>query len=150
MGLDKSLWAEVDEQGRLVIAPEIAERYGLKPGARVRLDEDDNSIRLHRPVTHLAKLYIEPTNFCNIDCVTCMRSNWSVEIGRMSSLTFDRIVEELGTLSTRPTVFFGGIGEPLSHSHLPQMIERVKSLGCRVEMISNGTLLSEEKGRAII
>ena len=48
MGLDKSLWAEVDEQGRLVIAPEIAKRYGLKPGARVRLDKDNNSIRLHR------------------------------------------------------------------------------------------------------
>ena len=79
-----------------------------------------------------------------------MRSNWSVEIGPVSSLMFDRIVEELGTLSNRPTVFFGGIGEPLSQCHLPQMIERVKSLGCRVKMTSNGTLLSEEKGRAII
>jgi MoaA/NifB/PqqE/SkfB family radical SAM enzyme len=150
MGIDKSLWAEVDKQGRLVVAPEVAERYGLKPGARVRIDEDDNSIRLHRPVTHLAKLYIEPTNFCNIDCVTCMRSNWSVEIGRMSLLTFDRIVEELETLSNRPAVFFGGSGGPLSHSHQPPMIERVKSLGCRAEMITNGTLLTESKAREII
>lgn len=150
MGIDQSLWAEVDEQGRLVIAPEVAERYGLKPGARVRLDEDSNSVRLHRPVTHLAKVYIEPTNFCNIDCVTCMRSNWDVEIGRMTAQTFDHIVAELERLSSPPTVFFGGIGEPLSHSRLPQMIERVKALGCRIEMITNGTLLTESKSREII
>ena len=103
MGIDQSLWAEVDEHGRLVLDPQVAERYGLRPGARVRLDEDENSIRLHRPVTHLAKLYIEPTNFCNIDCVTCMRANWNVQIGRMSTDTFDRIVEELETLSSPPT-----------------------------------------------
>ncbi len=150
MSIDQSLWAEVDEQGRLIIAPQVAERYGLRPGARVRLDEEDDSVRLHRPVTHLAKLYIEPTNFCNIDCVTCMRTNWDVEIGRMAPDTFERIIEELGKVSPPPIVFFGGIGEPLSHSHLPQMIERVKSLGCRAEMITNGTLLNESKARAII
>lgn len=150
MSLDQSVWAEVDEQGRLILDPAVAARYGLRPGARVRLDQEDNSIRLHRPVTHLAKLYIEPTNFCNIDCVTCMRSNWDVQIGRMGLATFERIVEEIETLETLPTVFFGGIGEPLSHSHLPQMIARVKSLGCRVEMISNGTLLNESRARALI
>jgi MoaA/NifB/PqqE/SkfB family radical SAM enzyme len=150
MGIDQSLWAEVDEQGRLVIAPEVAEKYGLKPGTRVRLDEDSNSIRMHRPVTHLAKLYIDPTNFCNIDCLTCMRNSWSVEIGRMTMITFERIMEELEGLSTLPTVFFGGIGEPLSHSHIAEMIGRAKALGCRVEMITNGTLLTESKSRALI
>ncbi len=150
MGIDQSLWAEVDDQGRLIIDPRVAERYGLKPGARVRLDEDENSVRLHRPVTHLAKLYIEPTNFCNIDCLTCMRNNWDVEIGRMTAATFDSILEELAQISPPPTVFFGGIGEPLSHSRLPQMVRRVKELGCRTEMITNGTLLTEAKGRALI
>ena len=63
-----TLWAEVDEKGRLVLPPEIRQAYGLQPGARLRLDEGRNDIRLHRPVTHLAKLYIEPTDSCNIFC----------------------------------------------------------------------------------
>lgn len=143
-------WAEVDERGRLVIAPEIAERYGLRPGARVRLDLDTNSVRLHRPVTHLAKLYIEPTNWCNIDCRTCMRNNWEVETGFMRADTFERIVDGLAALPSPPTVVFSGIGEPLSHGRITDMIARVKAAGCRAEMITNGTLLNEKRARAII
>jgi MoaA/NifB/PqqE/SkfB family radical SAM enzyme len=143
-------WAEVDEQGRLVLAPDVAARYGLHPGARVRLDLDDNSVRLHRPVTHLAKLYIEPTNFCNIDCLTCMRNNWDTPIGFMEEATFARILDGLAELPDRPTVMFSGIGEPLAHRGIVEMIRRVKALGCRTEMITNGTLLTEKRAREII
>jgi len=150
MDIIKTDWAEVDGEGRLVLPPDLVERYGLRPGARLRIDPSADTMRFHRPVTHLAKLYIEPTNFCNIDCLTCMRNNWEVEIGRMAAATFDRIVESLADVTPPPTILFGGIGEPLAHSHLPEMIGRVKALGCRVEMISNGTLLSEQKAREII
>lgn len=27
-------WAEVDEHGRLIIPPEVAQQYGLNPGSR--------------------------------------------------------------------------------------------------------------------
>src|SRR5574337_555467 len=30
--------AEVDEAGRLIVPPEVAARYGLKPGAQVQLE----------------------------------------------------------------------------------------------------------------
>lgn len=143
-------WAEVDERGRLVIEPDIAARYGLAPGARVRLDLDTNSVRLHRPVTHLAKLYIEPTNWCNIDCRTCMRNNWDVETGFMNAATFERILDGLKALPSPPTVMFSGIGEPLSHGRIATMIAAVKALGCRTEMITNGTLLTEKRSRELI
>jgi bifunctional DNA-binding transcriptional regulator/antitoxin component of YhaV-PrlF toxin-antitoxin module len=71
-----TVWAEVNEQGQLVLPAEVAARYGLLPGARVRLDTGPNDVRLHRPVSHLAKVYVEPTNLCNIVCRTCMRNNW--------------------------------------------------------------------------
>ncbi len=29
-------WAEVDEQGRLILPPEVARQYGLNPGSKVR------------------------------------------------------------------------------------------------------------------
>ena len=143
-------WAEVDERGRLVLEPDVAAQYGLAPGARVRLDLDTNSVRLHRPVTHLAKLYIEPTNWCNIDCRTCMRNNWDVETGFMSAATFERILSGIKALPSPPTVMFSGIGEPLSHGRIATMIAAVKALGCRTEMITNGTLLSEKRSRELI
>ena len=66
----KTHWAEVDAQGRLVLEPDVAARYGLRPGARVRLDLDSNTVRMHRPVTHLAKLYIEPVSYTHLTLPT--------------------------------------------------------------------------------
>ena len=37
-------WAEVDEQGRLVLPPGMAARFGLTPGARLRLEDDDGKV----------------------------------------------------------------------------------------------------------
>lgn len=54
-------WAEVNESGDLVIPRDLVAQFGLTPGARVRMESDTNHVRLHRPVTHLAKVYIEPT-----------------------------------------------------------------------------------------
>jgi len=143
-------WAEVDEKGRLVLDASVAERYGLKPGARARVDLDANTIRLHRPVTQLAKLYIEPTNWCNIDCRTCMRNNWQTETGFMAAETFERILVGLEPVWPRPTVVFSGIGEPLSHGRIATMVRRAHEMGCRTELITNGTLLTEKRGRSLI
>lgn len=144
------LWAEVDEQGRLVLPPEVAAHYGLQPGTQVRLDEDGNHVRMHRPVTQLAKVYIEPTAHCNIFCRTCIRNNWDEPLGRMSDETFEHILEGLRELSPAPTVFFGGLGEPLFHPRTIEWIARAKSLGMRVEVITNGTLLTEKRSRQLI
>lgn len=150
MNSKSTTWAEVDAQGRLVLPPEVASRYGLKPGARVRLDEDTNVVRLHRPATHLAKVYVEPTNRCNIACRICVRNTWDVELGQMSEATFARILAGLEAISPPPTVFFGGLGEPLAHPRTIEMVARVKALGATAELITNGTLLSEERSRQLI
>ena len=143
-------WAEVDEQGRLVLPPEVVERFGIRPGARVRLDEGKNFVRMHRPVTHLAKVYVEPTVACNIDCITCFRNAWDEVDGRMSDETFDRIFDCLRALDPIPDVYFGGVGEPLFHPRTVDWIAQIKALGAKVEMITNGTILNEKKARQII
>lgn len=145
-----TVWAEVDQEGRLVLPPEVTSRYGLKPGARVRLDENTNSLRLHRPITHLAKVYIEPTNRCNLTCRTCIRNIWDVELGQMSAATFARILEGLQAITPPPTVFLGGLGEPLAHRRIVEMVASVKALGTSVELITNGTLLTETRSRQLI
>lgn len=45
---------------------------------------------------------------------------------------------------------FGGFGEPLLHPGLAAMITRVKSLGARVELITNATRLDPEISRRLI
>jgi MoaA/NifB/PqqE/SkfB family radical SAM enzyme len=145
-----STWAEVDAEGRLVLPPEVAERFGLRPGARMRIEEGGNDVRLHRPPTHLTRIYIEPTNRCNLDCVTCIRNEWQSDLGQMAAETFDSIFAGVQDVSPPPTFFFGGLGEPLAHPRTIEMIARAKALGARVEMITNGTLLNARRTREII
>jgi MoaA/NifB/PqqE/SkfB family radical SAM enzyme len=144
------LWAEVDEQGRLVLPQKIAAKFGLQSGALLRIEEGKNDLRLHRPVTQLTKIYVEPTNRCNLDCRTCIRNEWESELGQMSEATFERLMESLAALEPRPVVHFSGLGEPLFHKKTPEMIARAHELGCYTEMITNSTLLTVEKGRHLI
>ncbi len=146
----QAAWVEVDEQGRLILPPELAKQYGLTPGAKVRVDHGENVVRLHRPISQLTRLYVEPTDHCNLDCVTCYRNNWHETLGRMSDATFARILEGVQAIDPRPTIFFGGIGEPMLHTRLPDWIARAKAIGARVELITNGTLLDEQKSHALI
>ncbi len=144
MNQKRLIKASIDEQGRMIFPPELAARFGIQPGTEIHLDEGNNEIRLLRPITHLAKVYIEVTNLCNLDCITCMRNVWGEQSGRMSDETFERIFEVLSGMSPLPTVFFGGYGEPLIHNRLLEWIKRIKALGARVELITNGILLTEE------
>jgi MoaA/NifB/PqqE/SkfB family radical SAM enzyme len=145
-----SLWATVDEQGRLRLPPEAAAGLGLRAGARVRLEQDGNYLRLHRPVTHLAKVYVEPTVECNLDCVTCLQHTWGRPTGRMNAATFDAVLDGLAGLDPVPTIFFGGLGEPLFHPRTVEWVARAHTLGARVELITNGTLLTERRARQLI
>lgn len=143
-------WAEVDENGRLILPPEVAQQYGLTPGSKVRLDEGHNFVRMHRPVTHLTKIYIEPTVACNLDCITCFRNAWDQPIGRMTEETFENIYNSLKQMDPIPDVYFGGIGEPLFHVKTIEWIRRIKELGVKVEIITNGTILTEKKSHELI
>jgi MoaA/NifB/PqqE/SkfB family radical SAM enzyme len=146
----QTAWAQVDAQGRLVLPAEAAAQLGLVPGAQVRLEPLVNGLRLHRPVTHLAKLYIEPTNACNLDCMTCFRQGWDEPVGRMSDATFDAAIDGLTALDELPTVYFGGIGEPLSHRKVSSWVARAHALGARTELITNGMLLNASMARELI
>lgn len=142
--------AEVDEQGRLILPPEAAAHYGLKPGAQVRLSEEAGSLRVRRPATHLAKLYVEPTSQCNLACRTCIRNVWDEPLGQMADATFARVVAGLREFSPPPAIFFGGFGEPLAHPRIVEMVRQAKALGAWVELITNGTLLTEDLSRQLI
>ncbi len=148
--MEKGLEADVDESGRLVLPASLVKNYGLVPGTKIWLEANGNGVHLHRPVTQLARVYIEPTNRCNLDCVTCIRHSWDEPMGEMSSEVFSRIVEGVKAFSPRPSVFFGGLGEPLAHPNIVDMVSRMKALGCSVELITNATLLTQSLSKQLI
>jgi len=143
-------YLEVDEAGRLVLPPELACRYGIKPGVRVRVNAGKNGLSINRSPHSLAKLYIEPTNQCNLDCRTCMRNTWDEPQGMMSDEVFSKVMAGLRTFSSKPAVFFGGLGEPLFHPHIVEMVAQAKALGSPVELITNGTLLGKDLSQALV
>jgi MoaA/NifB/PqqE/SkfB family radical SAM enzyme len=142
--------ADIDEKGRLILPPEIARQYGLIPGTKIPVKDNGNGLLLRRPATHLARIYIEPTNRCNLNCVTCIRNSWDEPLGEMSSAVFSRIVEDLRAFPSSPSVFFGGLGEPLAHPKIVDMVKEVKALGASVELITNGTLLNKAMSTELI
>jgi MoaA/NifB/PqqE/SkfB family radical SAM enzyme len=140
----------VDEQGHLVLPDELAGRLGLVDGALVRVEEHSNSVELGRSCASLARVYVEPTTLCNLVCRTCIRNVWDEPPGRMSEATFARIMDGVREVSPRPTVFFGGYGEPFAHAGLLGMVAEAKGAGCAVELITNGTMLDEVTRRELV
>ena len=139
-----------DSSGNLVIPKETAEGLGIFTGQTINYAEKGNTLTLRLPM-RLAKLYIEVTNQCNLNCKTCIRHVWNEESGRMSEEVFGAIMDGLNSFPALPEkVFFGGFGEPLSHPRIIEMITRVKSMGMKAELITNGTLLNKKMIQALI
>jgi MoaA/NifB/PqqE/SkfB family radical SAM enzyme len=143
-------YAEIDAQGNLRIPATHARAMGFHPGARVKLTRLPDRMVLQRPVTSLVRIYVEPTNACNLNCVTCMRNVWEEPVGRMDAATFDRVLAGVRALPEPPILFFGGLGEPFTHPDLLDMIREAKRQELTVEAITNGILLDERRARALI
>jgi MoaA/NifB/PqqE/SkfB family radical SAM enzyme len=142
--------AQVDEQGRLILPDEIAAQWGLSPGDRVQVSANGHRLTLLRSPHHLVKLYVEPTTVCNLDCRTCMRNNWGEPPGHMPFDLYQQILEQTQAMPDLRLLSLGGIGEPLAHPRLPEMVAQAKAQGLAVELVTNGTLLKPALARALI
>src|SRR6516165_11229922 len=93
-------------------------------------------------------LYLETTNRCNLLCTTCPRTYDTLEPeADMSWELFRRIVDQLPDVAR---VVLHGVGEPMLVKALPRMIRYLKARGAYVLFNTNGTLLTERKGRELI
>jgi MoaA/NifB/PqqE/SkfB family radical SAM enzyme len=68
----------------------------------------------------------------------------------MSDETFEHFYAGLSSLDPLPTVYFGGIGEPLFHPKTVEWVTLIKQMGARVELITNGTTLTEKISRRLV
>ena len=99
-----------------------------------------------------AKIYVEPTSRCNLNCRTCMRNAWDEALGEMSRATFARVLDGARLCPAPLTIFFGEFGEPLFHPGIVEMVREAKATGAavQVELITNGMLLTADRARALI
>lgn len=100
-------------------------------------------------VAGLKKLYIEPTSNCNLSCAMCFRSTWFDEsFSDMPFSLFQKILSEIP--ETVETVFFGGMGEPLFHENIIEMVRMTAPNVKAVELLTNGTLLTEDMSENLL
>ena len=139
-----SIPIQLDDQGHLILPEEVLNQYRLVPGSTTRLETSEQGILISRSSSSPAMVYVEPTNACNLDCSTCMRNVWEEPPGWMAWQTYEHILDALGTITPAPGLFFGGMGEPLAHPKIREMVSAACQAGVEVELITNGILLDEQ------
>lgn len=93
-------------------------------------------------------LYLEVTNRCNLLCTTCPRTYEDLEPpADMSWDLFTSIVDQVPDLAR---AVLHGVGEPMLVANLPRMVRYLKDRGAYVLFNTNGTVLSERSGRALM
>jgi MoaA/NifB/PqqE/SkfB family radical SAM enzyme len=79
-----------------------------------------------------------------------MRNVWDLELGHMSEEHFRLIVAQVAEMEEKPLVFFGGFGEPLFHPHALEYMRRIRETGAEIDLITNGTMLTEARIEELI
>jgi MoaA/NifB/PqqE/SkfB family radical SAM enzyme len=93
---------------------------------------------------------IESTNICNAKCVFCPRDDMHRKQGVMSRELFRKIVDECAALGITH-VRMHNYGEAFLDRYLTEKVRYAKEKGIReVGLISNGSLITEKVGRAMI
>lgn len=93
-------------------------------------------------------LYLETTNRCNLLCTTCPRTYAELEPpADMSWQLFTSIVDQIPHLAR---AVLHGVGEPMLVKNLPRMVRYLKDRGSYVLFNTNGTVLNDRNGRALI
>src|SRR3954470_14574107 len=99
---------------------------------------------LRKPVC----LYLETTNRCNLLCTTCPRTYEELEPpADMSWELFRSSVDQVPDIER---AVLHGVGEPMLVKDLPKMVRYLKDRGTYVLFNTNGTVLNEKNGRALI
>lgn len=88
------------------------------------------------------KLYIEPSSACNLKCKMCFRNSWiDEESAMMSDSVWLSVKNSLNELRRINTVMFAGMGEPLTHPRIFEMLADVSRISIRTELLTNASLL---------
>ncbi len=105
---------------------------------------DRTEVARHPPVC----LYLEVTNRCNLLCTTCPRTYEELE--PPADMSWDLFVSIVDQVPDLARAVLHGVGEPMLVANLPRMVRYLKERSVYVLFNTNGTVLSERNGRALI
>ncbi|MBM3233702.1 radical SAM protein [Candidatus Pacearchaeota archaeon] len=91
----------------------------------------------------LPKLDLNVTNRCNFRCVHCAFDSGIVSMGELTLGELEKILSDTRKLGGRRIDITGG--EPLLRGDVEDIISIAKKLGYKVELVTNASLLTEEK-----
>lgn len=91
------------------------------------------------------KFYIEITNVCNLACKFCPKTKRKAEF--MDIDTFSNILDEIKPYAEY--IYFHVKGEPLLHPKLDKLLDISYEKGFKVNITTNGTLISKVKDKLL-
>ena len=136
--------------GELNLSADDIQRWGLAPGAQVEVVESPEGLLLRPVDPPIRRVYVEPTTLCNLQCETCVRHSWDEPLGMMTEATWDRLLASLRQTPSLRSAAFWGIGEPLMHPRIADMLRDVRPLVQSTELITNGLLLTRDVSQQLI
>lgn len=104
---------------------------------------------------------IEPTNYCNAKCVFCYNQNLKRKRCFIDFCKLEQFVKEVyddnknnwfynNVKGKYPKFVLGGLGEPLLHPQIFEIIKMIKKYGFIVELITNGIALNEANAKSLV
>ena len=80
----------------------------------------------------------------------CIRQSWRDQPGDMEFGVFEKIIGDLRAFPRLERLTFGGLGEPLSHPRIADMLMLASSLNVGLVLTTNALLLDEAMARVLL
>jgi radical SAM protein with 4Fe4S-binding SPASM domain len=94
-------------------------------------------------------IQIEPTTYCNLNCICCPVPQMSRKRGYMDFNLFKKIIDDAAQIGVKQVDLFLH-GEPLLHPCFVEMVTYIKTKKLRVVITTNGTLFEKEKTEELL
>jgi radical SAM protein with 4Fe4S-binding SPASM domain len=91
----------------------------------------------------------EPSSKCNLHCVMCSRETLAQKPLNLN-MSFDNFKMILDQFTAPDDVLLCGIGEPLLNPQILDMVQYISDKGYCPTMITNGTIMTDEKAHKLL
>jgi len=133
-------------------SPYYAELFRHDPvkGMNTLLNDFEKVTRPSRPRSNPQLLNIAITDMCNLGCRHCPRTyDDSIDLDQLDPERVKDIIDEVSP-HTAQIQISAGLGEPLLYDGVFDVIEHAKNQNMRLRMMSNATVLDEEKANRLL
>ncbi|MBN1569567.1 MAG: SPASM domain-containing protein [Acidobacteria bacterium] len=94
-------------------------------------------------------LQLEPTNICNLRCISCPSDRSSRKKGYMEMGLFKKIINEAASIGVERIHLYLH-GEPFLHAEIAEMLSYIKKKSLSVHLTTNGSAIGEAKIKDIM